>query len=83
MNTHITTMRYALEIATLSRLLEEKERHIQMLQDTIAIKDEQLATQNSAAMEYVARCNELEARNSELARQRDLLALETQERRAA
>lgn len=51
MNTHITTMRYALEIATLSRLLDEKVRHIQMLQDTIAIKDEQLATMATCAKE--------------------------------
>lgn len=51
MNTHISTMRYALEIATLSRLLDEKERHIQMLQDTIAIKDEQLTTMATCAKE--------------------------------
>ncbi|MEN6081575.1 hypothetical protein [Chromobacterium piscinae] len=51
MSTHITTMRYALEIATLSRLLDEKERHIQMLQDTIAIKDEQLTTMTACAKE--------------------------------
>ncbi|MGC0154573.1 hypothetical protein ACPRNU_19125 [Chromobacterium vaccinii] len=51
MNTHISTMRYAMEIATLSRLLDEKERHIRMLQDTIAIKDEQLTTIAACAKE--------------------------------
>ncbi|MGC0155544.1 hypothetical protein ACPRNU_24050 [Chromobacterium vaccinii] len=83
MNIHISTMRYAMQIAVLAQLLEQRERQIEQLATVISIKDEQLATQNSAAMEYVARCNELEARNSELARQRDLLALEAQERRAA
>lgn len=51
MDTHITTMRYAMEIATLSRLLDERNRTIQMLQDTIAIQKEQLQTMAACAKE--------------------------------
>ncbi|QND84558.1 Uncharacterized protein ChrSV_2332 [Chromobacterium vaccinii] len=53
MDTHISTMRYAMEIATLSRILDEKNREIGMLKDTIAIQNEQLRTMAACAKELV------------------------------
>nr|WP_199065021.1 hypothetical protein [Chromobacterium sp. ASV5] len=61
MNTHITTMRYALEIATLSRQLDEKARLIEKLQADIAAKDEQLATLAACAKEMHDRSAAAEA----------------------
>ncbi|MGR2681592.1 hypothetical protein [Chromobacterium haemolyticum] len=55
MNTHITTMRYAMEIANLARQLDEKTRQIEKLQGDIAAKDEQLATLAACAKEMYDR----------------------------
>lgn len=55
MSTHISTMRYALEVATLSRQLDEKTRLIEKLQADIAAKDEQLATLAACAKEMYDR----------------------------